>query len=444
MNKSIRNIVFFVGIFLLITGGLSAQTELRFDTWVSGNIRSGVEQRYSVRPTQAATVVVETSGNLDTYLRAYDASDNIIAEDDDSGEGYNARLEIFVQPGRTYFFVVSDYYGDGGSYQIRASQRPLPQATELRLDNIVSGNIREGESYWYRVRASQAGFLVVETSGSTDTYLEAYDESYNLLGRDDDGGDNYNARLSIFAEAGRNYLFRLRGYSNSESGPYRAWATIEPVPVATELRLDTMVSGNLRGGDEYWYSVRASQVGFLAVETSGSTDTYLEAYDSSYKLITTNDDGGEGGNAKIEMMVSAGTTYLFKLRGYSTSTTGSYRIWASSRPIPAATELRIDAIVSGNISEGQDYWYSVRATENGYITVGTMGNTDTYLEAYDSSYRSLGSDDDSGGNGNAELEIQVQAGQTYLFRLTGYGGYASGPYRIWANFNRSRSSGYYY
>jgi hypothetical protein len=36
---------------------------------------------------------------------------------------------------------------------------------ELRLDTQVPGIIIEGESNWYRVRASQLGFVVVETSG---------------------------------------------------------------------------------------------------------------------------------------------------------------------------------------------------------------------------------------------------------------------------------------
>jgi hypothetical protein len=453
MAKCIRNTVFLIGIFILVTGGLFAQTpqELRFNTWVSGNLRENNDEHwYSVRATQAGMIIVETYGNTDTYLEAYDAYDNYLGEDDDGGEGLNARLEIFAQAGMTYTFVVYCY--DYGPYEIRATQGPIPQATELRLDTDVSGYINEGQSYWYRVRATQNGYLTVETMGSTDTYLDAYDESYNLIDSNDDGGSGYNARLRLSVETGKNYLYRLRGYGNYESGPYSIWAsygssapTIAPTAAVVELRLDTMVSGNLRGGDEYWYSVRASQVGFLVVETSGNTDTYLEAYDASYNLINTNDDGGEGYNAKLEIMAAAGTTYLFKLRGYDRSESGSYRVWASSNPIPPATELRLDAIVNGNIREGESYWYSVRAAENGYITVGTTGSTDTYLEAYDSTYRVLGSDDDSGGGGNAELEIPVQSGQTYLFRLRGYSSSTSGPYRIWASFDRtSSSSGYDY
>jgi hypothetical protein len=440
MIKGIRSTVFIVGIFLLVAGGLFAQTELRLDTWVSGNLSAG-EQRYSVRASQAGTLVVETRGSTDTYLEALDASNNSIAQDDDSGEDYNARLELFVQAGRTYQIVVHDYYGEG-PYQIRATQRPVPQPAELRLDTDVSGNLSEGQDQWFRVRASQNGNLTVETMGNLDTFIEAYDDSFNLIDTDDDSGNRYNARLRLSAENGKSYIFKVK--TLSEGGPYRIWAShSRAAPVmatgtaVTELRLDTMVSGNLRGGDEYWYSVRPSQAALLTVETNGSLDTYLEAYDSSNNLIASDDDGGEGNNAKIEIVAGAGITYLFKLRGYDSSTSGPYRIWASYMPLPSATELRLDAIVNGSIREGESYWYGVRAAQNGYITVGTMGNTDTFLEAYDSNYRALVSDDDSGGGGNAELEIPVQAGQTYLFKLRGYSSSTSGSYRIWANFNQA-------
>jgi hypothetical protein len=227
MIKNIRNTVLLIGIFLLITGGLFAQTpqELRFDTWVSGNLSMGDDEHwYSVRPTQAGMVIVETSGNTDTFLEAYDAVDNFIGENDDGGEGYNARLEILVQPGAVYRFVVYGY--NYGTYQIRASQGPLPQATELRLDAVVSGNIIEGESYWYSVRAAENGYITVETMGSTDTYLDAYDSSYRLIGSDDDGsGVGYNAQLEIPVFAGHTYLFKLSGYGGYESGPYRIWAS---------------------------------------------------------------------------------------------------------------------------------------------------------------------------------------------------------------------------
>jgi hypothetical protein len=95
---------------------------------------------------------------------------------------------------------------------------------------------------------------------------------------------------------------------------------------AQELSLGTEISKNLSAGEENWFSFQATGTGKVFVFTSGNIDTYLEAYDSNNREIARNDDGGEGLNARVEISVNAGITYLFKLRGASNSVNGSYRI----------------------------------------------------------------------------------------------------------------------
>jgi hypothetical protein len=224
-----------------------------------------------------------------------------------------------------------------------------------------------------------------------------------------------------------------------------------------ELPFDTAVSGHLLGersmswGDAYWYRVQALQDGFLTVETGGDTQTTLEAYDSLYRFFKKDEGSKDGRNARVEIFAKAGATYYFKLRGSSYTTRGPYDIWASSRPIPPEMELPLDTIATGYIRSRERprwlpdiHWYCVRPVESGYITVQTMGTTRTYLEAYDLSNRLIGANDNGGERGNAILEIPVEAGQTYMFKLRGDDGNASGNYSIRASFDRSRSSGYRY
>jgi hypothetical protein len=431
-----RKALFQIGVLLLITGGLFAQTELRFDTWVSGNIRFREEgQQYILRATQNGRLIIETNASIDTYVTVYDAYFNQLAYDDDSGGNYNARLEMFVQPGQTYHVVVSAF--SAGAYQVRATLSPI-QATELQLNTPVAGNTRETVSNWYNVRATQAGILVVETSGNTDTVIKVYDASYNFINSDDDSGTGNNARLELIVQSGSTFLIELTGHN---SGPYQVRAFVRPVQ-ATELRLDTDVSATMREGESYWYRVRATQGGNLTFETNGSIDTYLEAYDESYNLLGYDDDSGNGNNARLTILAVNGNSYLLKVRGYSSSASGTFRIWASHRglapvmaPNTVITELRIGTQISGNLYGGDEHWYSVRATESGYLSVGTTGSTDTYLEAYNSSHELLAADDDSGDGNNALVQFRVQAGQTYLFKLRGYSASNIGPYIIWTNFS---------
>jgi hypothetical protein len=303
-------------------------------------------------------------------------------------------------------------------------------AQELTLGTEVSGNLGAGDEYWYSVQAAETGRVIVYTSGRTDTYLEAYDSNDRHIGSDDDGGEGNNARLRISVEAGKTYLFKLRGYDSSKTGPYRIIANFEELPQTQVLKPGTEVSGNLYAGAEHWYSIQATEAGRVIVYTSGNTDTYLEAYDSNDNLIDKNDDGGEGSNALLRIPVEAGRAYLFKLRGYDNSKTGPYRIIAIFGELPQTQVLTLGTEVSGNLYAGTEYWYSIQAAKTGRITVYTTGDTDTYLEAYDSNNRQIDSNDDGGEESNALLRIPVEAGRTYLFKLRGYNRSETGPYKI--------------
>jgi len=198
------------------------------------------------------------------------------------------------------------------------------------------------------------------------------------------------------------------------------------------LRLGVFTTGNMSPGAEFTYSVRVTETGMLAVETTGDIDTYMKLFDENRNLITENDDGGENLNARIEMLASAGRTYLFVVSGYGGEASGNFRIIAAQRPIPAPTVLRIGTFASGNIVPGQENWYSIRTDQNGLLTVETTSSIDTLLAAYDRNFNFINQDDDSGEGYNARLEIAARSGETYIFRLWGYGD-ASGPFRVIAS-----------
>jgi len=320
------------GFLLFAAAGLSAQTvqELRLGSYIAAILREDDEHWYSVRVSEQCFVVVETSGDeVDTCLAVFDSSNNVIAEDDDGGEGVNARVEFYASPGMTYRLMATGYSSyDVGPYRIWASQKPLPRPTELRVGASHSGNLSEGGDFWYRVIPSGSGFLVVETSSDMDTYLEAYDTSYKLIAYDDDGGDINNARLELFMESGKTYLIKLKTYGDWDSGPYTIRASQLPPP--SELRVGGSHSGNIAEGRNIWYRITPSSSGLIVIETSSELDTYLEAYDSSNNFIDYDDDGGSYSNARLELYVDAGKTYLIKLRAYSGYDSGPYRIWVDS------------------------------------------------------------------------------------------------------------------
>jgi len=298
-------------------------------TPATGNISTDQEVWYIVRSAQAGYLIFETTAAIDTTITVYDDYFYELAYDDD-GAGYpNARLRLITSPGRVYFVKVG-VIGNGGQFRIQARHEAFPVPVSLSVGSLINGNISYGSENWYSIRAAQNGYLTVETTGNTETFLDIYDAGYNLITSDYERLVYPNSRVRINAVAGTVYIIKLTG----NGGSFRIMADLQPYPAPVPLAIGGFFNLNITSGGEYWYSVRTSRSGTLIVETEGDTDTFLEAYDSSYNFITLNDDYWDeysyrnSYNARIELTVQPNQTYIFMLRGYSSSVTGPSRIMA--------------------------------------------------------------------------------------------------------------------
>ncbi|MDR0463501.1 MAG: hypothetical protein LBG94_00120 [Treponema sp.] len=186
-------------------------------------------------------------------------------------------------------------------------------AQELRIGSSLSGNIAAGQEIWYGVAAAQDGLLVVQTTGDTDTFLEAYDAGGNFISENDDGPNEYNASLILSVKHGNNYFFRLTGYDESISGPYKISASYFAL---TQLNAGGSHSGNITDWDYKYFIFTAPRNGSLTIETSGSTDTYLCLYDENLEFLDYDDDGAEFPNDRIVHQVTSGKTYYIELGVY--------------------------------------------------------------------------------------------------------------------------------
>ena len=73
-----------------------------------------VDSAYYKVTLPSTRLVVYTEGEADTKVVIYNSSAKLIAEDDDSGDDYNARIDIQVSAG-TYYIRV-DFYGESSPY----------------------------------------------------------------------------------------------------------------------------------------------------------------------------------------------------------------------------------------------------------------------------------------------------------------------------------------
>lgn len=86
-----------------------------------------------------------------------------------------------------------------------------------------------------------------------------------------------------------------------------------------------------------------------------------------------------------------------------------------------AEESRIDFA-------GDEDYISFVPSSSGTILIYTTGSTDTYGELFNSSHRSLISDDDGNGSGNFKIEYDVSQGSTYFIVIKGYNSRTTGDY----------------
>ena len=203
-----------------------------------------------------------------------------------------------------------------------------------------------------------------------------------------------------------------------------------------------VMNRTITADDEDFFLLVPERDGRLTVETTGNIDTfmYIYNYDNGDELAS-NDDGGQGSNARIVQNVRSGTRYLAVVKGYGSSTNGSYgfraymvvREGASSWDSPHSYEIGIgeDNITTVNrtIQSGDEEFFLLLPDRDGRLTVETTGRIDTYMELYEADSKDLLDENDDGGNSyNARIRYNVHSGGRYIVMVRGYSSSVNGSF----------------
>jgi hypothetical protein len=176
---------------------------------------------YRVTVAKAGSLMVYTEGMVDTVILMYDAGNELIAEDDDSGDSGNALVSAGVTPG-TVFIRVSSYDGQLGRYTLQGTlfESAAPDRFEQDDARALAKDIAVGASQernftdpfdedWARLRITQAGtysIVAKAANGALDTFLELYDAGDELLDANDDWEGGLDARLTLDLAPGTYYI----------------------------------------------------------------------------------------------------------------------------------------------------------------------------------------------------------------------------------------------
>ena len=179
----------------------------------------------------------------------------------------------------------------------------------------------------YNLQNIAAGTRVqVNMTSSFDNYLQVVDSNGRLVTYNDDGGVGLNARLDFIYQEG--YRIRATSYSGRLARVHTPCDMLAQAVTDFIYRLATCsmraqavtFGGNLYNGSTQYFSsdaANALRYGYrsddynlqniaagtrVQVNMTSSFDNYLQVVDSDGRLVTYNDDGGTGLNARLDFI----------------------------------------------------------------------------------------------------------------------------------------------
>lgn len=181
---------------------------------------------YTFEVTAFGTHVIETTGPSDTVASLFGPDDatNQLAVNDDGGADLNSRLSMSLSAGS--YVVRVRLFGESqtGAYAIAVTGDGDAEIPSLTVDGtpLDSSIGAQSESDLYQFRADDQGDYVIETAGTTDTFLTLAgpDSQTTQIAQNDDGGTGLNSRISRRLDPGL-YFVRVRHFSPLATGPYQ-------------------------------------------------------------------------------------------------------------------------------------------------------------------------------------------------------------------------------
>lgn len=234
----------------------------------------------------------------------------------------------------------------------------------------------------------------------------------------------------------------------------------------TVLSNGVVASGYIAPGGEEWFAFNVfaitSSYAIVSMETSlGSLpDTYMDLYEwvvsygtTNLQLIESDDDGGIGFASKIERPLGhqdspSRQRYLIKVRGYSSSQSGTFAICTKQYEGAGAVIIADGTRYTGNITAATACsWYKVYVMGGAPMVLETaLGSCpDTYMYLYQVAasaptpgrkYVLLASDDDSGEGYASRITTNLTdngsaSWRPHLVKIRAYSENQTGTFQIW-------------
>lgn len=340
-----------------IPGDASTDASLGAD----GDFREGVlgtagdSDWYALRLTEGQSVRIGLDSAAspdalqDPMLVLHASEGAEIARDDDGGAGFNSWLEYTAPAAGVYFVEARGFAEDAaGRYGITITPGEIGNNAEMAQHLAADGEGRistigvDGDVDWFGVelvegRAYRFNLESAEPDPLADPMLTLYDGEGNPVAEDDDGGTGVNAYLSFASPRGGFYYVAASSFGGTGTGRYSLRVSDTDVPgnPGTDEYLnsaegDDRVSRIDMDGDLDQFRVELEGGARYLIDVSGEgddplADPYLTIVNSSGELVMTDDDSGNGLDARLRFTPQTSDLYYIQASGLGGST-GMYKV----------------------------------------------------------------------------------------------------------------------
>lgn len=320
-----------------------------------------------------------------------------------------------------------------------------------------------GPFHTYRFAAkADTRYIITMRSESFDAYLWVARQVGPLtenLDSDDDSGGDTDARLRFRATDAGTYLIVAQALSDEGAGAYTLTLEEAPPPqpaVARTIAIGETLTGTIDQSSPVLedmddipyalYSLSASGGRRVRVTlTAEDFDAYLSVVrvtPSGDEEVAANDDSGGGTNARVTF--AADGEYKIIARPLGSGGQGSYSLSVSEAPntVVITRAINVGDTAEGEITDADPemdsgpyyHQYEIRARVGERLRITLRSEDfDSFLRwgrTGADGFTEMGSDDDSGGNVDAQLEIAFAENGRYLIRVSPLGAGQTGSYRL--------------
>lgn len=373
-----------------------------------------------------------------------------------------------------------------GLFLSLATAGALVAQEEIKLNETRSGSLDvndlrldDGSFYdlWKFVGKAGQTIRVIMRSRDFDAYLvlgRMDGSSLAPIGSDDDGAGGTDSKLVLTLPVDGVYVLRANSVHADETGDYslsietgdpaEAARGPDPLPEPVAIAVGQTVSGELTSNDArmadssfydlYSFQGRKGQYVIITMR-SGAFDSYLSlgrVVDGGFSQLESDDDGGGGEDSRLEYELAEDGTYVIRANSVFSTRLGGYTLSLEVGTVPPKVDPKmmqaeIGQTVEGELTTGdarlvsdktfyQLYQFSGRAGQRVRVVLRSS-DFDSYLAVgrgpLDGDHDFTNeprTDDDSGGDRDAQLTITLHSADPYFIRVNTVARGETGKYSL--------------